>query len=148
MTLYSRNVIECIKALYGDAEFSKHLVFKPERHYKSADKKQRIYHELHTGDWWWEVQVSYETVDTFFCLIFVRRYLSNGNLVLQLCPSSYQQIRPNSHSLGTKRHIHFTVLLATSQNISVANPPAAVKCSLHIYPPVTSGFWPVFGINR
>ncbi|KAF8337856.1 hypothetical protein F5887DRAFT_1077979 [Amanita rubescens] len=60
VTLYSRNVVECIKALYGDAEFASHLVFSPERHYTARDKSQRIYHELHTGEWWWEAQIILE----------------------------------------------------------------------------------------
>ena len=49
--------MECIKALYSNAEFARHMVFRPERHYTGQDKSQRVYHELHTGDWWWEVQV-------------------------------------------------------------------------------------------
>ena len=68
--LYSCNVIECIKALYGDAKFASALVFKPEHHYESANKKQHIYHELHTGDWWWEVQVSNKITVSFIRLSF------------------------------------------------------------------------------
>ena len=33
MSMYSRNIIECIRALYSDTKFSEHLVFRPERHY-------------------------------------------------------------------------------------------------------------------
>jgi hypothetical protein len=56
-SMYSRNVLECIKALYGDADFAKHLRFKPERHYKYNDRSQRVYHDMFTGEWWWQVQV-------------------------------------------------------------------------------------------
>lgn len=56
--LYSRNILDCIKALYGDAEFARYLVFAPERHYMDADKTMRLYHDMHTGKWWWEVQVA------------------------------------------------------------------------------------------
>ncbi|KAH7903443.1 hypothetical protein BJ138DRAFT_974905, partial [Hygrophoropsis aurantiaca] len=31
--VYFRDIIECVKALYGDPEFSEYLVFLPERHY-------------------------------------------------------------------------------------------------------------------
>ena len=55
--MYSRDILECIKALYGDADFAKHLLFKPERHYTDNDMKRRIYHDMHTGEWWWQVQV-------------------------------------------------------------------------------------------
>ena len=55
--MYSRDILECIEALYSDADFANQLVFKPERHYKNSDQNQRIYHDMHTGEWWWQVQV-------------------------------------------------------------------------------------------
>src|SRR6266478_696811 len=57
VTMYSRDVVECVKALYGNTEFAKHMVFKPERHYDQDNGHQRHYHNLHTGDWWWQMQV-------------------------------------------------------------------------------------------
>ena len=54
---YFRDVIQCIWALFGDPEFAEHLVFVPERHYTSEEHTCRIYNEMHTGDWWWTVQV-------------------------------------------------------------------------------------------
>jgi hypothetical protein len=32
-------------------------VFAPERHYTNEERTCRIYNEMHTGDWWWTVQV-------------------------------------------------------------------------------------------
>jgi hypothetical protein len=55
-SMYLRDIVECIKALYSDADFVKELIFKPERHY-THDGKQRLYHDMNTGEWWWEVQV-------------------------------------------------------------------------------------------
>ena len=49
--------MECIRALYGNPKFAQTLVFSPERHYTDAEQTQRLYHEMHTGDWWWEKQV-------------------------------------------------------------------------------------------
>jgi ATP-dependent phosphoenolpyruvate carboxykinase len=60
--MYSRNIIECIKALYSDADFAKHLLLKPERHYKQNNRNQRVYHDMHTGEWWWQVQVNNDSV--------------------------------------------------------------------------------------
>jgi hypothetical protein len=81
--------MECIEALYGDAEFAACLVFRPERHYKDKEKKQRVYHELHTGDWWWEVQVSIlYAVLVSPAYICYRQYLNNGDPVLLSSPSS------------------------------------------------------------
>jgi hypothetical protein len=57
VTMYSRNVVDCIKALYGNTKFADHMIFKPERHYDQDNMRQRHYHDLHTGDWWWQTQV-------------------------------------------------------------------------------------------
>ncbi|KAJ7119227.1 hypothetical protein C8R43DRAFT_1152418 [Mycena crocata] len=54
--VYFRPVVNCIKALYGDPEFAHELVFKPERHYADADKTIRLYHDMHTAEWWWKTQ--------------------------------------------------------------------------------------------
>lgn len=54
---YARDLIECIKALWGDPEFLDELVFEPVREYVDAEKKIRLYHDMHTGKWWWKIQV-------------------------------------------------------------------------------------------
>ena len=54
---YSRDLLQCIRTLYGDPEFAQDLVFVPERHYTDLERKSRVYNEMHTGDWWWAVQV-------------------------------------------------------------------------------------------
>jgi hypothetical protein len=56
--VYYRDVIACVRALFGDPEFDSVLVLKPERHYQDASEKIRIYHDMHTGRWWWDTQVS------------------------------------------------------------------------------------------
>jgi hypothetical protein len=55
---YYRDIIQCIRTLYEDPDFTQHLVFAPERYYTDETKTVRVYHEMHTGDWWWETQVS------------------------------------------------------------------------------------------
>ena len=55
--LYRRDVIQCIRALYGDPTHSQYLCFTPERHYSDADQTVRLYHDFHTGRWWWDTQV-------------------------------------------------------------------------------------------
>ena len=57
LTFYFQDVMQCIQALYGDPEFARELVFAPERHYLDPEQRCRIYNEMHTGDWWWAVQV-------------------------------------------------------------------------------------------
>ncbi|THU90457.1 hypothetical protein K435DRAFT_911965 [Dendrothele bispora CBS 962.96] len=58
--LYKRDILECIRALYGNAEHCKYMCFTPERHYADADKTIRLYHDLHTGRWWWGTQKAVE----------------------------------------------------------------------------------------
>lgn len=58
--VYFRDVIDCIKALYGNAEFAPYLVFTPKRHYSDADHTVRLYHDMHTGKWWWNTQKDLE----------------------------------------------------------------------------------------
>ena len=55
--VYYRDVVLCIKALWSDPEFASYLVFLPERHYADPDCTTRLYHDIHTGRWWWETQV-------------------------------------------------------------------------------------------
>lgn len=59
VTLHARDILDCVEALYGDPDFAPFLIFKPERHYhvSAGHAKTRVYHDMHTGDWWWEVQV-------------------------------------------------------------------------------------------
>ncbi|KAJ7603583.1 hypothetical protein FB45DRAFT_1087710 [Roridomyces roridus] len=58
--LYSRNIIECVRALWGDTSFAPYLFVLPERHYIDKDKKIRMYHNMHTGKWWWSTQQAVE----------------------------------------------------------------------------------------
>lgn len=55
--VFSRDVLECIEALFGDPEFAPILHLVPERHYSDADKTVRAYFDMNTGKWWWATQV-------------------------------------------------------------------------------------------
>ena len=57
LQLYFRDVLQCIRTLYGDPEFARDLVYVPERHYTDCERKCHVYNEMHTGDWWWAMQV-------------------------------------------------------------------------------------------
>jgi len=54
---YHRDILECVRALYGDPELAECLVYAPEKHYTSSDKKSRIFSEMNSGRWWWTRQV-------------------------------------------------------------------------------------------
>jgi hypothetical protein len=57
LELHFRDILACIRSIYGDPEFVQDLVFAPERHYADRERTCRVYSEMHTGDWWWAVQV-------------------------------------------------------------------------------------------
>ena len=55
LKFYCRDVIECIRSLYGDPRFAQELVFAPERHYTDHERTCQIYNKIYMGDWWWLV---------------------------------------------------------------------------------------------
>lgn len=55
--VFSRGILECAEALYGDTEHACYLVVAAEHHYADADQTVCLYHDLHTGKWWWATQV-------------------------------------------------------------------------------------------
>ena len=55
--LYTRDIVECIKTLWGDPEFAPFLVIEPEQHYADKDHTVQLYHDMQTGKWWWATQV-------------------------------------------------------------------------------------------
>lgn len=54
---YYCEIIPCIRSLFGDPELAHDLVFAPGRHYADAAQTCQIFNEMHTGNWWWSVQV-------------------------------------------------------------------------------------------
>ncbi len=56
-----REVIPCIRTLFGDPRYSRRLVFAPERHYQDAGHATQVFSEMYTGKWWWSVQVRMNT---------------------------------------------------------------------------------------
>ncbi|KAF9471791.1 hypothetical protein BDN70DRAFT_819556 [Pholiota conissans] len=61
MEFYCRDIIECLRALWGDPDFAEDLIFEPERHYSDDDEVTRLFHGMETGKWWWRVQKEVET---------------------------------------------------------------------------------------
>lgn len=57
--LYKRNILECVKALFSDPEFAPYLKYAPEKHYTDDTTTTRLYHDMHTGEWWWATQVNF-----------------------------------------------------------------------------------------
>ena len=58
--VYFRDIIECVKALFGDPEFAPILIFAPEKHYSNKARTEQLFHDMHTGKWWWTTQAALE----------------------------------------------------------------------------------------
>ncbi|KAL5512790.1 hypothetical protein ACEPAG_3056 [Sanghuangporus baumii] len=58
--LYSRDTMECIRALLGAPEFANELILQPERHFADDEERIQVYHDMHTGEWWWAAQRAIE----------------------------------------------------------------------------------------
>ena len=59
--LWKRNPIKLIKELLQDPEWKDVLQYKPQKLYVDSECSERIYNEMWTGDWWWEMQVGIAT---------------------------------------------------------------------------------------
>ena len=55
-----REIIPCLRALFGDARFSDHLKFAPECHYKDVGHTVQAFGEMYTGKWWWSMRVCFD----------------------------------------------------------------------------------------
>lgn len=55
---FYRDIIMCIRALFGNPEFAPYLVFKPQKHFSDDKHTNQLYHGMHTGEWWWETPVN------------------------------------------------------------------------------------------
>ena len=49
------NVLDCVRYLLRQIAYRDDLVYAPRREYDHSGN--RVYAEMHTADWWWDVQV-------------------------------------------------------------------------------------------
>ncbi|KAI0676310.1 hypothetical protein C8Q78DRAFT_1084559, partial [Trametes maxima] len=55
--LWKRDAVECVRDLMGNAAFRGCIRYKPERQYADPEGKTRIYGNMMTANWWWDVQM-------------------------------------------------------------------------------------------
>ena len=53
---FYRNIVDCVRYLIGQIAYKDSMVYSPVKEYDSEGA--RVYTEMHTGQWWWEMQVS------------------------------------------------------------------------------------------
>ncbi|KAJ3575317.1 hypothetical protein NP233_g1175 [Leucocoprinus birnbaumii] len=136
---YSRDILECIQALWRDPQFENDLIVEPERHYADDDETVRMFHDMHTGKWWWNTQKSVEretrrtgctivpvmlssdkTQLTTFCnKVAYPVYLTIGNLPKHIRRKPSQQAQVLVAYLPTTKLEHITNL--TSQRRMMLN---------------------------
>ncbi|EIN11500.1 hypothetical protein PUNSTDRAFT_33358, partial [Punctularia strigosozonata HHB-11173 SS5] len=54
--LWRRNPVDCVRDLIGNPAFKDLMSYVPEKVYADAEGKVRLYDEMWTGDWWWNIQ--------------------------------------------------------------------------------------------
>jgi len=81
LEFYARNIIECLRALWGDPDFDGDLIFEPERLYADEEKKSQIYHDMNTGKWWWDTQV--EILSSFLTPLYLKYFRRRSRLQLE-----------------------------------------------------------------
>ncbi|KZT40289.1 hypothetical protein SISSUDRAFT_1018989 [Sistotremastrum suecicum HHB10207 ss-3] len=62
--LWKRDPVECIRELMGNPAFRDSMKYKPERRFRGTGRQCRVYHEMWTGDAWWEMQKKIPTGHT------------------------------------------------------------------------------------
>lgn len=55
--VYYCDIIKCMQSLYGNPDFARYLTFALEWHYADDDETVHLFHDMHMGKWWWEMQV-------------------------------------------------------------------------------------------
>ncbi|KAF9522133.1 hypothetical protein CPB83DRAFT_872088 [Crepidotus variabilis] len=88
--LFARDIVKCLKALWGNPEFLPYLVFEAEHHYANGDQTIRLFHDMHTGRWWWDTQRRVERKTKKSGITIVPIILSSDKT--QLTPSRQGQI--------------------------------------------------------
>ena len=72
MDLWRRDPVECIHELIGNPAFDGMLMYAPEQVFRDEYGNIRIFDEMWTGEWWWDLQVcdvlhlKYAEVDSFY----------------------------------------------------------------------------------
>lgn len=154
--IYRRDIIWCIRALFGDPAFAQHLIFSPERHYTDQSKTTRIYHEMHTGQWWWETQAStIQSADICRHLFHVKKLLERRNpgativpLIVSTDKTQVTQFRnkaaypvyltigniPKSIRRKPSRHAHILIAyLPTTKLEHITNKAARRRTTANLY---------------
>ncbi|KAJ3477772.1 hypothetical protein NLI96_g10232 [Meripilus lineatus] len=68
--MYSRDILKCIRVLYGNPVFAEDMAYAPEKHFSDVRMIHRMFSEMHICDWWNEVQEELPEGSTVVPVIF------------------------------------------------------------------------------
>ncbi|KAJ3476559.1 hypothetical protein NLI96_g11070 [Meripilus lineatus] len=68
--MYSRDILKCIRVLYGNPAFAEEMAYAPEKHFSDIGMIHRMFSEMHICDWWDEVQAELPEGSTIVPVIF------------------------------------------------------------------------------
>jgi len=57
LSFFYRNLLDCVRYLLRQKAYRTGFVYAPQREYNHTG--QRVYAEMHTADWWWDIQVEF-----------------------------------------------------------------------------------------
>ncbi|KAG8938404.1 hypothetical protein FRC04_008939 [Tulasnella sp. 424] len=63
--LWLRDPVECVRELMGKASLQDSMVYRPARVYTGEDRQTRVFEEMWSAEWWWEIQVSHFSLRSF-----------------------------------------------------------------------------------
>jgi hypothetical protein len=66
LELWTRDIVDVVEDLLGNATFRDHTAFKPEKVYHDKGSTNHIYDETWTCDWWAEMQVCLLIITTAY----------------------------------------------------------------------------------
>ena len=61
--IHHRDPLELIQGLWSNPTYVDDMVFAPRKLWSCHEKSSRLYNEMWTGNWWWNIQVRKLLID-------------------------------------------------------------------------------------
>ncbi|KAG9106332.1 hypothetical protein FRC07_008867 [Ceratobasidium sp. 392] len=55
--LFCRDIVEVVKEIMANPAFMEYMRYAPEQHYRTSNGQTRVYGNVWTGNWWWNLQM-------------------------------------------------------------------------------------------